>query len=443
MEQVTGGKMNNLLQKTLKPLTIFSLVVFVLSIPTYFFMIDRIWLSELDENNKLIAQRIENQFNNQQITDEKLDESIRFWNDFQTVSKIKPIWKPLQKDSVYTIYRQNPFLEKKSIDRFRGLITSIEINDKNFTIVIETNIEEAEETLVYIALVSVLFFLILTIGFWILSKKLSKKLWKPFRYTLQKLKSFRLNNHTTIEFPRTDIIEFHQLNIALDKLLQNSVSVYKSQKEFVENASHELQTPLAIIKNKLDLFLQDKSLTSKQYNIIEQINRSLLRMSKINKNLLLLSKIENKQFKNIQIFNIYDIVKNLIVELEDFTKNKNIFINISVSENYSIQSDKYLAEILIYNLILNAIQHTEKNKTINIELKSDELIVSNPGDKELDENTIFERFRKSNLQSKGSGLGLAIVKEICNNNNWKINYTFQNKQHHFVLKFINSKFIQN
>jgi len=427
--------MNSLLQKTLKPLTIFSFIVFILSIPSYFFVIDSIWRDELDENNKIIAQRIENQFNMQKISNEKLDENIRFWNEIQPISKINPIFQPLENDSVYTIYRQNPFLKKKSIDRFRGLITSIKINDKNFTLIIETNIEESEETLAYITIVSILFFIVMVIGFWILSKNFSKKLWNPFHDTLQKLKSFRLNNHKKIEFIKTDIIEFQELNAVLDKLLQHSVSAYKSQKEFAENASHELQTPVAIIKNKLDLLLQDKSLTSKQYNIIEQINRSLLRMSRINKNLLLLSKIENRQFVDVQNINIYDIIKNLIVELEDFINNKNIFINITVSGSDFIQSNKSLIEILIYNLLLNAIQYTEKNNNINIELKSDQLMISNTGDQKLDESSIFERFKKSNSQSKGNGLGLAIVKEICNNNNWKINYFFKNKQHSFIVYF--------
>jgi len=435
MEQVISGKMNNLLQKTLKSLTVFSFVVFILSIPSYFFVVDWIWRDELDENNKLIAQRIENRFNLQKISDEKLAESIQFWNEIQPIGKIKSTFNPLQKDSVYTIYRQNPFLKKESFDRFRGLLTTIKINEKNFTITIETNIEESEETLAYITLVSILFFLVLAIGFWILNKKLSKKLWKPFHDTLQKLKSFRLNNHTTIEFPKTDIIEFHELNVILNKLLQHNVSVYKRQKEFIENASHELQTPVAIIKNKLDLLLQDQSLTSKQYNIIEQINLGLLRMSRINKNLLLLSKIENQQLAEVQNFNIYDLVKNLLVELEDFINNKNIAINVKFLENKSIQSNKSLVEILFYNLILNAIQYTEKNNTIDVELQSDRLIVSNPGNQKLDEKSIFERFKKTNSQNKGNGLGLAIVKEICNNNNWKINYIFEDKQHRFVVNF--------
>ncbi len=262
--------MKNLLEKSLKPLTIFAFVVFVLSIPTYLLLVDWIWLKELDENNELIAERIENEFNEQKISDEKLEESIQFWNEIQPVSRIEPTSEILQEDSVYTILRQNPYTEKKSVDRFRGLITNIKINNRNFALTVETNVEETEETVAYIATVTLFFFLILVIGFWVLSRRSSQRLWKPFRDTLQKLKSFKLSNQTNIQFSKTNIIEFHELNNALDELLKHSISTYKIQKEFTENASHELQTPIAIIMNKLDVLLQDRSLTGKQYNIIEK-----------------------------------------------------------------------------------------------------------------------------------------------------------------------------
>src|SRR5690606_26115556 len=131
--------MKNLLQKSLKPLTIFAFVIFALSIPVYFLLVDWIWLKELDENNQLIAQRIENEFNEQQINDETLEENITFWNEIQSVGRIEKVIKPLQKDSVYTIRRQNPYSAETAIDRFRGLITTIKINNKKWTLTIETN----------------------------------------------------------------------------------------------------------------------------------------------------------------------------------------------------------------------------------------------------------------------------------------------------------------
>ena len=134
------GRMKNLLQKSLKQLTVFAFIVFALSIPSYFLLVDWIWLKELDENNELIAERIENEFNEQNISDEKLAQSIQFWNEIQPVGKIDYAWQPLPKDSVYTILRQNPYAKKEAIDRFRGLKTNIKINNQNYILDIETNV---------------------------------------------------------------------------------------------------------------------------------------------------------------------------------------------------------------------------------------------------------------------------------------------------------------
>ena len=427
--------MTNLLQKTLKPHTIFAFIVFLVSIPIYFLLVDWIWLKELDENNELIAQRIENEFNEQKISDEKLNESITFWNDIQSVGKIERIANPLGKDSVYAVRRQNPYTKEVAIDRFRGLITSIQINNKNFMLTIETNVEESEETVAYIAAVVLLFFIILIVGFWILNKWLSQKIWKPFHDTLEKLKTFNLNNQTEIQFLETDIIEFAELNTALDKLLKHNISVFKSQKEFTENASHELQTPLAIIKNKLDLLLQEDSITDRQYQLIEAINRALTRITRINRNLLLLSKIENQQFNNNTQLNFSSILNQCIEQLTEFSADKNIKIKNPIQNNILINGNEVLVEILNNNLLLNAIIHTFENGEIEIKLNEKQLIVTNSGKTALKTKNLFKRFSNNSSETSNSGLGLAIISEICKQHQWEINYSFSNKMHHFTIQF--------
>lgn len=429
------GRMKNLLQKSLKPLTIFAFIVFALSIPSYLLMVDWIWRKELDENNEIIAQRIENEFGKQKISDEKLAENIRFWNEIQAVGNLTPAGRSLQQDSIYTIRRANPYSQKEAVDRFRGLKTNVEINHQNYILVIETNVEETEETVFYIAVVTLLFFLILIVGFWVLNKKLSQKLWKPFRNTLEKLKSFELNDQKRIEFQETDTIEFAELNATLNKLIQHSISTYKSQKEFTENASHELQTPIAIIKNKLDVLLQDKSLTDRQYDIIEEINMTLLRMSRINKNLLLLAKIENRQFADVKEYDMSEIIRNSVSELEDFINAKNILTHIELLNHPKLKSNQALTEILVSNLLLNAVRYSENGSTVSVKLAEKNLIISNFGSRALEMDALFQRFNKISAKSQGSSLGLAIVKEICNNNGWKIDYQFENKRHHFILNF--------
>lgn len=424
-----------LLNKTLRPQLIFAFIVFALSIPTYFILVDWIWLKELDENNQLIAQRIENEFNEQKITDEKLAESIQFWNEIQPVSKIEPALQLAEKDSVYTIRRQNVYSQKEEIDRFRGLTTSIKINNKNFVLTIETNVEESEETLAYIAVVTFFLFLILLVGFWILNKRLSKKIWQPFLNTLEKLKHFDLTAQKNISFDKTDIEEFEELNHSLQKLIDKNISVYNQQKTFIENASHELQTPLAVLKSKLDMLFQNQNLTNEQSEIINAIELPLARVSRINKNLLLLAKIENKQFAEIESLELTEIITETLELLTDYINAKQILVEASLTEKLFVTSNKTLLEIFITNLLINAIVHNTEQGKIQINFSDKTVTVSNTGKTALNKEKLFERFAVSSSQTTNSGLGLAIVKEICKRYQWKINYVFENNCHSFSVKF--------
>ena len=413
--------MKNLLQKSLNQLTIFAFIVFALSVPSYFLLVDWIWLKELDENNYLIAERIENEFNEQNISDEKLAENIKFWNEIQPVSKIEYAEQPLLKDSLYTIRLENSYSSRKDvIDRFRGLKTNIKINNQNYVLVVETNVEETEETVAYIAMVTLLFFLILIVGFWILNRRLSKKIWQPFQDTLQKLKSFQLNSQKQIEFQETDTIEFAELNATLDKLLQHSITTYKNQKEFTENASHELQTPLAVLKNKLDILLQSNDLTERQYHIAEEMNKALIRSSRINKNLLLLAKIENSQFNNSELISFDTLVIQSMDALQEHFKEKNISIGSHILPDVEVKGNSGLTEVLINNLIINAIRHTVPGGAVRVVLEKSGFEVRNSGGQALNPDLLFKRFSRMSADNSGSGLGLSIVQEVCKLHGWPV-----------------------
>lgn len=427
--------MSKLLNKTLRPQLFFAFSVFALSIPVYFLVVDWIWLKELDENNKLIAQRVENEFTEQKITDRKLEESIQFWNEIQSTGKIEPASQLSEKDSIYTIRRQNAYSEKEEIDRFRGLKTSIKINNKNFVLTIETNVEESEETLAYIAVVTFFLFLILLVGFWILNKRLSKKVWKPFFNTLEKLKSFDLTTQQTISFDKTDIEEFEELNQSLQNLIDNNISVYSQQKTFIENASHELQTPLAVLRSKMDLLLQNKDITSEQAELLTAIELPFSRMTRINKNLLLLAKIENKQFAETENMELTEVINETLELLTDYITAQQISVDINFAGKLSISCNRTLLEILISNLLINAIVHNAEQGKIQINFSDKTLTVSNTGKTELNNKKIFERFAVSSSETTNSGLGLAIVKEICNRYQWNIAYRFENGFHLFAVQF--------
>lgn len=428
--------MSKLLHKPFKAFTIYALIILACSIPVYYLVVDFVWLDELDEHNHIVKERIEYSFKNAQIKENELNNLLKNWEKLQPSTTLMPSDLSVPKsDRTYTIKKQNRYVEHNEIDRFRVLSSYININGKLYHLQIETNIEEADETMSAIAVVTLLFFALLVIGFIILNKQIAKKIWQPFRNTLEKLKSFDLTTQQTISFDKTDIEEFEKLNQSLQKLIDKNISVYNQQKTFIENASHELQTPLAVLKSKLDLLLQNEDVTNEQSEIINAIELPLSRVSRINKNLLLLAKIENSQFTDKESNEVTELVNETLELLNDYTEAKEIIINKFLSEKLTVTCNKTLLEILINNLLVNAIVHNVQNGIINVDFSGHTLAISNTGKVALDNTKLFERFSASSSETSSSGLGLAIVKEICNRYNWQIHYSFQEGKHNFQVTF--------
>ena len=426
--------MKPLLSKTTKPFIIYVLIILVISIPTYYLVVDAIWKHELDEHNDIVARKTASQINSLKLSEEKLIETIQLWNDVQPSTNIRKLEKNDNlKDSIFIVEKPHDFLHFEEVDRFRCLSKVIYLNKKPYRFNIETNIEETQETIFFISITTVFLFVLIVGGLLVLNRRLSKSVWKPFRETLDQLKTFSLNNQTKIEFSKTDVSEFDELNQSLTKLIEHNVSVYKTQKEFTENASHELQTPLAILKNKLDILLQNQDLTEKQYQIAEEMNRALSRSSRINKNLLLLAKIENNQFENSEI-HLDELLNQSMEILQEHFEQKNISVKTEISDNVTVNGNIGLTEVLINNLIINAIRHTSINGSISIKLNNSVFEVSNSGTEKLNSDLLFKRFSRFSKDNNGSGLGLAIVKEICKSQNWTIDYRFENNNHIFSVK---------
>lgn len=427
--------MSKLLSKPFKAFTIYALIILACSIPVYYFVVNFIWQSELDEHNLIIKQRIENKLGSVQIDEKELHNTLQLWNTLQPGTKLTPTDLPSkEKDSVYTFTRKNEYI-KDEIDRFRGLSTFIKLNGKLYHLSIETNVEEADETIVAIAVVTILFFLLLVGGFILLNKKIAKQIWQPFQNTLNKLKSFDLTEHKNIQFEKTNIEEFDELNQSLQKLIDDNIAAYHLQKTFIENASHELQTPLAVLKSKTDLLLQNKDLTNEQSELLNALELPLSRISRVNKNLLLLAKIENSQFAETENTDVTEVLSQSVELLADYITDKNLQFTNVAQQPLSVTCNKLLLEILLNNLLTNAIRHTPKGGQIIMQLTTTTLQIQNTGTAALDKQKLFERFAVSSSETASSGLGLAIVKEICNRYQWQISYSFENNFHSFSITF--------
>ena len=265
---------------------------------------------------------------------------------------------------------------------------------------------------------------------------IARRLWKPFDETLQLIEDFRLEKGTVPTLPESNVKEFSRLNRSLTTLMNNSLKSYRMQKEFTENASHELQTPLAVFQSRLDLFLQLPELTKRQAEMIQSLYAIASRLSHLNRNLLLLAKIDNRQYDRQEELDVVAFIKELRPSLEKILSS-----DVSIHEEFlvgslSVTANRTLFESLVYNLLVNAIRHNRPAGDIVISVSHRSLVISNTSDEPaLDSRLIFNRFYRPSEKTKGNGLGLAIVKSICEYHGWQVTYHYKEGKHHFTVRF--------
>jgi signal transduction histidine kinase len=264
----------------------------------------------------------------------------------------------------------------------------------------------------------------------------SKRLWKPFYQTLDTLEDFSIDKGVTPQFQKTNVSEFIRLNNSLEKMIKNSISIFQSQKEFTENASHELHTPLAIMQSQLDMLIQRPDLTEEQSEIISSIYSNVSHLARLNNNLLLLAKIENRNQTADELINVSQLVQDVLPNISIMIEDDKLDFHSDIQDNCMLKANKVLFVSLLNNLLTNAIRYNHPQGCINLFLTDKEMIVANTGDNQhLDADTIFRRFYKNQEVSKGHGLGLSIVEKICKYHGWKIEYMYEEKHHIFTVTF--------
>jgi signal transduction histidine kinase len=324
-------------------------------------------------------------------------------------------------------------IEKEYISNKIMEATAI-VNGRNYQIKVWKSTIEYDELMEVVFVVFTVLLVVLLLVTAYINSKVSKLIWEPFRTTLDYIKDFSVHTSDYKKLEPSEIEEFSELNSSINHMTSKMSSDYKNQKKFTENASHEFQTPLAIIKGKIDLLLQENTLKEEAMTLLISIEEATSRLSRINKSLLLLSKIENQQYEKTDTVAVLPVLEKVKALNEDFILDKNIeLVDEAIAElDFKINSE--LCFILISNLIQNAIRHNVKNGQITISIKDQALLISNTGSLEaLNEVSIFERFEKKSSNVNSIGLGLAIVKEIANANSIEVVYRYENNRHTFSL----------
>jgi signal transduction histidine kinase len=325
-------------------------------------------------------------------------------------------------------------LHEKKLIPFRKLVFSAAVGTNYYEVTILQSLLESEDLQAIIIYFMVSLFLLILLAIFFTNKWLSGKAWKPFFRSSSLLKSWKIGENKPVHFDHTGISEFDQMNSTLEEMIAKMQVDFVNLKEFTENASHELQTPLAIIKSKLELMLNDAKLTVIQRKQLHEIFQTIIRLSKLNEALLLLSKIENKQFVDPAEVDLCGLIRARISYAEELFELKHIELSFNLDIPMIISIHPTLAEILVNNLISNALNHNTNPGRFNISSQKDEIVFSNTGnDGALDSSRIFKRFVKGSKSDQSNGLGLAIVNEICAANHLKLEYSWCEQLHCFSL----------
>ena len=261
---------------------------------------------------------------------------------------------------------------------------------------------------------------------------------RPFNGTLSLIKNFSLTEpSSSVRFPRSRIKEFDKLNGFLNDMTSKVRTDYQALKEFSENASHEMQTPIAIIQAKLEILLEGGDLNENQINQLVTAQNTLKRLSSLGSSLSLITKIENKEFSEEEEVDVHETLSRMLEEFKELFELKSLEVTTTYeTKDLVIRVNKVLFELLLTNIINNAIRHNLKNGKVIVTINERELVIANSGaELEMPPNELFRRFKKSNQSSQSIGLGLAIVKEICELYDYHISYSYQNKLHTVRINF--------
>lgn len=328
------------------------------------------------------------------------------------------------------------FWNGKENESGRGLISSVKVNNHNYRIAIVESKVETEDLIRIIFIITIAVILILVLSLFIINRLTIRRLWRPFYDILNGLRTFNITEKQQVNLPASNTDEFNELKSAITSMSVKAKNDYQDLKAFTENASHELLTPIAVMNSKLDTLLQTDQFSEQQSKILGDMYEAVARLTRLNRSMLLLVKIENNLLQDDADINLKTVIENLLAQLQELYTDKRITVEHKLSVKH-LRMSKSLAEVLLNNLLINAIRHNHEDGSMEIILNDSQLIIKNTGKhKALAGNDIFKRFNKSS-HSEGTGLGLTISKQICDNYGLELIYEYRQPYHIMTVNFNN------
>lgn len=307
-------------------------------------------------------------------------------------------------------------------DRYYELVVSIPTIEKNDLKIAILN----WIVFLYIGLLVV----VLMVNLWVFQRSM-----RPLYVLLKWLDDYTVGKRNKPLKNETQISEFRKLNAAAERNAERAEQLFEQQKQFIENASHEIQTPLAICQNRLEMLTEEDSLSERTLGEVIKTLHTLEYISKLNRSLLLLTKIDNGQFPDVRSMNLNRMIACYLEDYKEVYGYRRIDVSQVEYGTFQVDMDESLATVLVTNLLKNAFVHNVDGGRVRIEITDKSLIIcNNGGGMPLDESRIFGRFYQGNKKEGSTGLGLAIVDSICRLYRLSIRYFFQGGQHAFEIR---------
>jgi signal transduction histidine kinase len=309
-------------------------------------------------------------------------------------------------------------------------------NNRGYTISVMNLLDEKKDLLEAVGLYLIGLFISLLLISILLNYFISKKLWSPFYKSVENAGSFDVISGVPLDLPSTNIIEFRQLNNVFEKMTRKMRTDYLNLKEYNENAAHEIQTPLAIIRSKMELLMQNKNMNKESLNLIKSINDATSKLFKLNQGLLLISKIQNQYFhENVEV-SLKKIIQATLDYYREILELKKINVEFEASDEAIVEMNETLADVLISNLLSNAVRYNIDNGFIKCVIDEKCILFINSGlPLKTDPESLFRRFNKGSNNPQSVGLGLSIVRKITDTYNMQISYICDDNIHKLKLNY--------
>lgn len=284
-----------------------------------------------------------------------------------------------------------------------------------------------------IVLYAILLSLVLSINWGVIQSSM-----KPLYAMLRWLDSFDLKYNNQPMHIETNTTEFRRLIDAANRLVVRVQELYDQQRRFVDNAAHEMQTPLAVCLNRLEELQQRSDLNEEQLADIDRVRQPLRRLNRLHRDMLQLSRIHNGAYTDCEEIKVYPLLRAMQEDFEDIFSHKEIRCLVEGNTELAVKMNPTLADLLLGNLFRNAWLHTPTGGKIRVKLSEDTVVFSNTGKDALDAERIFQRFYHSAATPQSSGLGLSICESVCRQYGFRLDYSFGDGMHHFTCCLIQS-----